>query len=265
MYLLDPRNGPDHDVPEPSGPQRAYVIASLPRTGSTLLGRLLGATGAVGDAKEWLNPMQIRDLERRLAPDRATRLRQAPLVGPFQALAGRGSWSEARLRSYLSRVRARRTGPSGIFGLKIHLHHYQRWLGERDPRDLLGPVTWLAITRGDEVAQAVSWYRALQTGRWTASERGWLPPIYDRRGIAALLDRIEAMEATWERTYARLGVTPHRVTYEALSSDPIATVRSALRALGVEGEVPVPSPPTAPQADAVSAEWIARFRASTPL
>jgi LPS sulfotransferase NodH len=256
MWLLDPRNGPDGDVP--GVPVRAWAIASIPRSASTLLGRLAGSTGAVGEAKEWLNPMQMRDFERRLAPDRGTRLRHAPLVGPLQGLAGSGRWDRARLAAYLARIQGVRTGPSGVFGLKIHGHHFDRW--EADLEAVLPPITWVVITREDRVAQAVSWYRALQTGRWAATQRAWLPPVYDRARIAALEARIAAMEARWDAVFAARGVAPLRLTTEALVADPAGTVRAVLAHVGVPDR-PIAAVPTHPQADAISAGWIARFRA----
>src|SRR5262245_206021 len=109
--MLDPRNGPEHDVPLGDGPRRAYVIACLPRSGSTVLGRMLGGTGVVGEAKEWLAPMQIRDWELRLSASAWGRWRHLPLLGPAQGLAGRGPWDRARVRTYLQRISERRTGP----------------------------------------------------------------------------------------------------------------------------------------------------------
>src|SRR5688572_4337432 len=99
--LLDPRNGPDWDLPRLAGDARTYVIASIPRSGSTLLGNALWDTHRVGAPKEYLNPMQIRDWEARLAPTWITRARHEVLRGPLVALAGRGPWSRARLDRYL--------------------------------------------------------------------------------------------------------------------------------------------------------------------
>lgn len=262
--LLDPRNGAACDLPPPQVPVRTWLIASLPRTGSTLLCRLVEQTGQAGVPKEYLNPMQVRDWEARLAPDALTRLRHRLLRGPLVPLAGRGPWTEARLEAYLRRVQARRSSPDGWFGLKIHHHHFQRWFLDTgwSVDRLLRPAAWVMLTREDHVAQAVSWYRALQTGRWVAEQAQQLPPVYDRRAIAARLRAIEHAEAAWERWFTAQRLAPLRLRYEALTADPDAAVRAVLAHLGLPPPAPLPpSPPMIRQADDLSQAWIARFRA----
>jgi LPS sulfotransferase NodH len=265
--LLDPRNGPDFDLPTFVGTPRVYVIASLPRTGSTLLSQLLWDTGRVGAPKEYLNPMQVRDWEARLSPTLLGRSVHRALRGPaVNVLAGRGRWDRARLEAYLARVRARRTGASGWFGLKIHWHHFERWFLSRglDPEEILGPIRWIALTREDHVAQAVSWARALQTGKWASWQSDQLPPIYDPRSIAARMDDIEAGERGWDAWFKAREIEPLRLTFEQVVTDKEAAVRAALTWLEVPDAetVPIPPPPLRRQADGISAAWAARFKAS---
>lgn len=263
MRWLDDRNGPDFDLPPPSGEARTLVIASLPRTGSTLLGRLLAATGAVGDPKEYLNPMQVRDWQARIATSAWTRLRHRALSGPLVPLAGRGRWSQARLAQHLDAIRLRRSAPSGWFGLKIHWHHFERWFVSTGwpPEALLRPRAWVLLTREDRVAQAVSWHRALLSGRWAAEQRPTLPAVYDRRAIQRRLDVIAAHEAAWRVWFDHHQITPLELRYEALIADPQAAVRSVLTAIGADAPAPTGALPMTRQADATSAAWIDRFRA----
>lgn len=260
--LLDPRNGVDWDLPPFSGAARAYVIASIPRSGSTLLANGLWDTHLVGAPKEYLNPMQVRDWEARLGPDWATRTRHALLRGPAVGLAGRGPWTRGRLEAYLERVRARRTDPSGWFGLKLHHHHLAAWFLERawDIDDVIGVDRWIAITREDHVAQAVSWARALQTGAWASWQRPWRAPVYDARLIRSRLEAIAVAERGWGAFFSAWGIEPLRITYEELVADREATLRKALRFLDVEPPATLPLASSARQADAITAEWIARFR-----
>ena len=120
---LDPRNGPEWDLPPPQGPQRSYVVASSPRTGSTLLCRALWDSGLAGAPKEYLNPMQLRDWELRFGARRYRWVR-----GPLLGLVGRVRWPEPRLAGHLERVRQRRSS-GGWFGLKLHGHHRRRFFG----------------------------------------------------------------------------------------------------------------------------------------
>lgn len=263
MALLDPRNGPELDLPPFDGPGRGYVIASSPRTGSTLLARLLWETGRAGAPKEYLNPMQVRDWEARLAPVLPVRWAHRALVGPLSGLAGRGRWSEARLRAYLGRVRRRRTGPTGWFGLKLHHHHAQRWFFDRGlhPEDVLGPLRWIHVRRRDRVAQAVSWHKARQTGQWASWQPRRSAPTYVRAALARRMADIAAAEAGWASFFQEGGVEPLRVDFEDLVADPERTVRRVLAHLGDPdaGTIPVPAAPTAPQSDGLNRAWRARF------
>jgi len=259
---LDPRNGPAGDLPTFDGTPRTWIVASTPRTGSTLLCRAVWGTGLAGAPAEYLNPMQIRDWEVRFG-DVASRLRHRPLRGPLLALVGRTRWSDRRLRDHIDRVRVRRTGPTGWFGLKIHHHHFRSWFLDagRDPVDFLGPCTWVRLTREDRLGQALSWARALQTGRWAAHQRAWRPPTYDRSAISRCLARIEADEAAWSAWFQAAGVTPVALTFEEVTGDLAASARRVLGVLGVPeaASAAVPPPDLEPQADAVSQAWRARF------
>ncbi len=260
MYI-DPRNGPEWDLPATGRPRQTYVIASTPRSGSTLLCRLLWGTGRVGAPKEYLNPMQLRDWSLRhgsaVAAGRNWVLR-GRAVG---LLAGRwgpwGRWSAGQIQAHLCAVADRRSS-GAWFGLKIHHHHLQRWTRRRTVDDLLGPVRWVRIVRGDVVAQAVSWELALQSGQWAS----WQAPggaIYSRRRIARRVRAIEAAEQYWDRLL--VGRPQMTVHYATLRASPEATVRSVLRFLDVPGAdgVVVPAPGTVPQANRRNADWMARF------
>ena len=238
--FLDPKNGPEFDLP-PAGDVRTYAVASLPRTGSTLLCRGLWDTGLCGAPKEYLNPMQRRDWGLR-----AGRRHYRLLMGPLQVLA-RGD-----IQEHLAEVRARRSS-GGWFGLKIHRHHYERFRG------LLAVDRWVLITRRDRLAQAVSWARAIQTGRWASWQKGLLPPVYSRSRIARCLEQIEGAEAAWR---AELGEV-HEVVYEDLVEDFEATLGSVLEHLELPPPATLPAPSLSRQADALSERWVERYQAGS--
>lgn len=240
--MLDPRNGPDWDLPRFHGARRRYLVASTPRTGSTLLCRALWDTCRVGAPKEYCNPMQLRDWAVR-AGSRSHRLLTGPLVG----LAGRG-WSRGRLQRHLDLVEGLRTGPTGWFGMKVHRHHFERWGGfEAD--------VVVRIVRDDRLAQAVSWARARQTNRWADFQTEQVRPRYSRRLIQRCLEAIEADEGAWARQFPQAEV----LTYEGLVSDLNGTVGRVLTRLGEHSSVPVQATLTV-QADALNQEWAERFR-----
>ena len=248
--LLDERNGPRWDLPEPLDPPQTYIIAATPRTGSTLLCRMLWDTGLVGAPKEYLNPMQLRDWEVRLGSARSRWVHQA-LSGRRLVAAGRG-WGRARLAAHLQRVRRRRSSGGG-FGLKLHHHHRHRLVGDA--------ARWILLTRRDRVAQAVSWARALQTNQWLGGERPKLAR-YSRRLIRRCLAEIASGEAIWEAHFAAAGVAPLRLQYEDLAVAPRSTVCAVLAHLAVSdtSENAVPAPTLIRQADAINATWVSRFK-----
>jgi trehalose 2-sulfotransferase len=242
LTLLDPRNGPSWDLSAPAT-RRAYVIASTPRTGSTLFANALWDTGRAGAPKEYLNPMQLRDF--------AVRFRTP---GSIRALVGSDAGA---MREHLQRVRAVRTGANGWFGLKLHHHHFERWWHVVE--DLVAPVAWFHVVRRDRLAQAISWERALQTGRWADFQRGRLPPLFSRARIQRRLDAIERAEAGWAAFFVARRIVPCELVYEDAVADLDGAVRGALRFLGEPDDLAPIAPSQTRQADALSAAWRERF------
>ncbi len=255
--LLDARNGPAYDHPATTDEPGTYIIASLPRSGSTLLARLLWDTGWVGAPKEYLNPMQLRDWEVRLGRPPSRWLHGGLRGAAVGAIVGRG-WSERRLSRHLERVRCRRSS-GGWFGLKLHHHHFVRYGGMSFVDRVLPDARWLRISRADRLGQAISWQRALESGQWAAWQPKGEPVRYRRSRIEQRLADIEQAEMGWDRSLA--GRAVWSVTYEALVASPGTTLQSALSWLGVERRVEDPQLPTGRQADRVTDDWRARWTA----
>jgi LPS sulfotransferase NodH len=121
------------------------------------------------------------------------------------------------------------------------------------------------MTREDTLAQAVSWWKAMTTRRWTDGQPATGVPTYDAAGIAGRLRRIEAHNRAWERWFDANEIEPLRVTYEQLAAEPSAQARRVLEYVGVE----VPDglsvvPRTKVHADATNRDWIERFQAEPP-
>ena len=259
VTLLDPRNGPDFDLDAGPAP-RTFVVASIPRCGSTLLCRSLWDTGLVGAPKEYLNPMQRRDWLIRFGSP-AKRTGAAVIRGPLQGLLGRIPWSDQSLRDPLDRVRGVRSGPTGWFGVKLHFHHLKPLFVDagRDPAQWLGDPTWIRIRRTDRLDQAISWARALQTGRWASGQQAILPPVYSQARIQARLDAIDEAERGWSAFFEARDLTPIEITYEQLTTNRGSTLNRVLRGLQVTPPDKLPPEPLTRQADDINASWKARF------
>ena len=258
--LLDPRNGPDWDLPKSSAPLQPYVIASSPRTGSTLLARLLWDTHLIGAPKEYLNPMQLRDWGLRLASP-PTSWALSLLKGHAVGLAGKPPLCPDPAQ-HLAQVKERRTGPAGHFGIKLHFHHYEQHCSGGISALLGATPKWIHITRADRLAQAISWDRALQSGQWAAHQRGpRTPERYSRTRIQSALDRIAEQEAGWQRVLADQAVL--HLEYEELLAHKASALRRCLDWLGIGQAESVALPPDGlrKQSDGMSASWKQRFQA----
>ena len=264
VSLLDPRNGEAFDLPIAENPPETYVVASTPRTGSTLLCRLLWDLDCVGAPKEYLNPMQMRDWEVRMGDSAAWRFFCACLRGPAVGLLGQREWKPEELRRYVERIRQRRTSAGGFFGIKIHRHHFEKFFGEGkiSLEETLAPRQWIFLRRMDRVAQAVSWSRALQSGRWASHQKFAFPVVYRRRQIGKLIEQIEAQEAAWERYFQARQIEPLRLRYEDLVEDRAAVLRLVLEYLGAAkaSGITVPELDFERQSDDLNRLWIERYR-----
>lgn len=255
-HLVDPRNAEVWDLPTHDVPNRTYVIATTPRCGSTLLCRALWQTGQIGAPKEYLNPTQLRDWAVRIGTP-AERTLHLALRGPLLHLV-RPPREPAALGARLDAIRARRSGPSGWFGLKLHHHHRVRWLASIAPEALLGPIRWIHIDREDRLAQAISWVRARQTGRWIAGARGYGWARYDASAIRDAVDALTIADHAWRRFFEERRVL--RLRYRDVVDDLPDTVDRVLRWLDEPAAAHAPRPELTPQADARTQAWRARWQ-----
>ncbi len=232
---------------EAAGVERSFFICSTPRTGSTMLGNLLADTGLVGRAGEYFGEFFRRDVVPGL--------------------------SRGRFDDYLVDCTRHARG-TGTLGIKLHwdqvevflyLLRLRRGLGEANDREVIERVfprpSCVAMTRKDTLAQAVSWWKAITTGRWTDGRPATGEPRFDPDGIEGRLRAIARENGAWRRWFEENGVDPLRLTYEELVADPTATARRVLELVGVD--VPTGfagAPGTEQQADAVNEEWIRRYR-----
>jgi trehalose 2-sulfotransferase len=235
---------------EAAGVERTFFVCSTPRTGSTMLGDLLADTGLVGRADEYFGEA----------------FRQEIVPG----LSRRG------FDDYLVQC-TRHAGGSGTFGVKLHWDQVEVFLYLLRLRRGVGGLTDLQViqavfpaprfvwlSREDVLAQGVSWWKAITTGKWTDGQPVTGGPAFDVDRIAGRVRRIEEHTEAWRRWFEANGIEPLRVTYEELAADPAATARRVLAYVGVEAPADFSvAPRTEQQADAVNEDWIRRYRELT--
>ncbi len=178
---------------------------------------------------------------------------------------------------YLEGVLERGTSSRGVFASKLmwnylddFLFRLRRHTREYDAPDLAVIASvfpdprFVWIRRHDAVAQGVSWARAAQTGQYAAHQEPTGEATFDFEFIDALVHLARVQTGCWRRWFAAQGITPYEVTYETLCDNVPGTTRGVLAFVGLkpDPERPIgPPPELTKQADAVSADWIARYRA----
>lgn len=239
-------------------PIESYLMCATPRSGSTLLCGLLRSTGVAGRPESY-----FRRQDRNAYAD------SWGLVRAAGEAVGITAFAQAAV--------AAGSTANGVFGARIMwgtMTELTDALADADrdrrasPLELLtrafGHTRFLHLHRTDTISQAVSWARAEQTHRWHPGEEvvpGGHEPRFDRDLIARLVDTIHAHEAAWQDWFAGQGLVPYEITYEELAGDPIGVTRAVLDHLGIA--LPANRAITVrdhQQADALNAEWVARFR-----
>lgn len=241
----------------------SYMICTAPRSGSTLLCRLLAATGIAGKPESYFYDPTLdgclKDLGVSPASDRA-----GSITAMFMAAKAEGR------------------GDSAIFGLRQQcrsLAFLSGALADLHPalpgdaarfQAVFGPTLFIHLTRADKLAQAVSWVLAEQRGLWHVAPDGTelertAPPQVPVYGAALLRDRVATLTAwdrDWNDWFAAEAVSPLRLTYDGLSADPGGTLARVLVALGLDPAAARGVTPVVRRlSDATNADWVARLRA----
>lgn len=220
----------DNDISAGAIPDLRYCIASTPRSGSTLLARMLAATGAAGAPKEYLNPLLLRAWGR---------------LNPGVQIS---------LDAYLTEIEGRRTSDNGVFGMKLHWRHVKKLLARNMPeavvrRMLMRHERFIFITRRDKLRQAISYHIAESTGIFHSDQQDWLkglnaaaPELSPERILRHLADILDE-ERGWTDFFRESGKPFIRIEYEDLVSDYAGTCSQILGFLNIEaGAIPQMTP-----------------------
>jgi LPS sulfotransferase NodH len=229
---------PEHERGIPTRmPQREYVIWFIARSGSSHLTALLESV-RLGVPREWLNPEFLRDQARA-----------------FKARA---------FDEYFGRMRARFT-VDGIFGQEMTFGFYQAFSKEvrlEDYFDLSAPCVMLF--REDIVSQGISLWRAVTTKMFHATGQGAgarvVDPPYDAEGIGRWIRHLANHERGLQGLFARKGLAPRFLSYEALTAaDPLAVVNAFARLVGAPDRAAPPQSSHSKIPAARSDEYRGRF------
>lgn len=240
-----------------------YIICGTPRTGSTLLCKLLADTGTTGDPHSFYRRQDVSEWAQDWG------------------LPARNTMGELEFQlAYLNAAIGAGKGDTEIFGLRLmreNLDELSAILDRIFPElasdkerfeKVFGRVLYIHLSRENKLAQAVSLVKARQTGLWHIAPDGTeiervgpaREPHYDFARIKDEVEELEAYDAAWNIWFAQQGIAPLRIGYEHLSAEPAVALLRICEALGVRapdaGHV---RPGVAKLADETSLDWMRRF------
>jgi LPS sulfotransferase NodH len=242
----------------------SYILCTAPRSGSTLLCKLLAATGAAGNPDSYFHRPSVREWAQDLGITlEETATERQILEAVFRAAIAEGH------------------GGTPLFGLRLQGHgleFFREKLAVLYPdestdlerlRRAFGATAFIHLTRPDKVEQAVSFLKAEQTGLWHVAPDGselerlapHREPCYDREEIRARVETMTGYDESWNRWFAREGIEPVCISYDDLSADPRKTLRNLLDSLGLDGGIADGIEPGVKKlSDGTSRDWVARYR-----
>lgn len=272
-------------------PSRGYLICGMERTGSTLLVEMLTATRVAGNPIEYFNPdMQHRPRVRKILGD-SNMIDGLPKIlsagttpngvfgakihwNHFRFLAKSldGEWEEkirlelldllrGQLPRLLRQAEANELLSTKVPDLSLHTRSFE-FLRSYVP-DLR--VLWLR--RRNDVARAISHYRALKTGVWyrhtgDSNSNESMPPIeFDLGEIHTRVILAAFQDLHWEKFFHEVGISPHCLFYEEMVEDLQGSLKGVLDFLEIdESGASSQEFISEKQADETSLEWEERYR-----
>jgi trehalose 2-sulfotransferase len=216
--------------------KQAYFICFINRSGSSLLAEALTKTRRMGHVGEMFNPEPIKH-----------------------------AFEKHQLQSftdYLDWQIQKSTTRNGVFGAKVGMHQLaylakHGYLASRFPE-----AKFIYVTRQDILMQAVSLYKAWQSGAWSSQIKQKKTVEFDYLGIATQLREIVAAQTEFEVFFASHGIMPLRLTYEGIENNLLSSLRRVCRFVGIlrPNLIELPELKLEKQRTMENEEWAAHFR-----
>jgi trehalose 2-sulfotransferase len=251
----------------------SYLVLASQRCGSTLLAESLRATGTAGEPQEFFQYLPTTGMApqpRQWFADveDETILQLLDPVDP-------GTPDTASSVAWREHIRSSGRTPNGIWGGKLMwnqtplLQQRASSLPDRSGdclrtaiSDVIGsePI-FVHVHRPDVVAQAVSFWRAVQTRLWRSRPHveHTSQATYHAGAIAHAVGMLREQNECWRAWFAEEGIEPIDVPYPALWGNVTTVVATVLEALGQDPRL-APSPAVPPRAAEHNDEWVDRYR-----
>jgi len=246
-------------------PYGSFIICATSRSGSTLLCKLLTATGVAGKPESYFHLPSVSGW----AIDYDVPSREADT-------------KQQVMRAILAQVRQQGSNGTNVFGLRLMRKSFDYLMEQLDglfpclPSDAarferaFGRTLYIHLSRDDKIAQAVSVVKAMQTGLWHIAPDGTeleraapsRQPVYDADHIEREIAELTAYDADWEHWFKKERLQPLRVTYQELADNPSAILARILHSLGLDSDAADNvRPGVGKLADATSRDWVKRYQA----
>ncbi len=238
-------------------PTHCYALCAVARSGAHLLTAALQATKLAGRPLQYFNPQLAQRYGARYGIDAARDFSQY-VRGIVTAAATANSVFGFRMESWDLDQFIARLRHAGEFGDPTA--EEAELLAAAFPR-----LRYIQLTREDKLRQAISKARAMQTELWVASDdrHPLREPEFDSQLIGHCLLSIQRAEERWADFFQDNAIAPLEITYEKLCHDYPGTVREVFAFLRIRPRrgFDLGPPRTVRQADALTEDWVARYRA----
>jgi LPS sulfotransferase NodH len=188
-----------------------YLLCTTSRTGSTHLCQLLTSTGRLGSPDEYFNQPQMS-----------------------QAMQQHRITQE---QDYVQHILTTTSTPNGVCGIKLATDAFARLRSAcHDQLAELSPK-YIWLQRRDVLRQAISLYRAQETGvwHWPAGEsRPTADAAFDADRIRECEMQIAAANEEWSGWFAAAKVEPLQLWYEDVALSPPAAIRAIADSVNVQ-------------------------------
>jgi LPS sulfotransferase NodH len=245
VHVINRLYSREFDYPKSRKNKINYMIATLPRSGSTYFAINLWRTGVLGAPMEYFNFGIMPQILQRFG-----------FNGKKPADLGK-----KQMMQYINLIKSSRTSPNGVFGYKMFMQTFHDLLLYfPDAYSQIQPDIIVFLTRDDWVGQAISYSKAVMTKMWFANDPSHLEASYDYDHIKSSLDRIKIQHDFWEGVFSQAKINPIRISYENLIASSHDVIDDVLREMGMEvraKELPIPL--IEKQSDEVTEEWRSRF------
>lgn len=237
MNLYREQFDPIHNFSEYKGIPKFLVIASTPRSGSSMLGHLLHSTGHFGYPLEYFQHNNFSEWKRILGT--------TGIVDTLQELI------------------KIRTSPNGVFGIKLHYSHIRAIGGSKQLNALFPNANYVLVSRSDAVAQAVSYAKAAQTGVWIKGQQPISEnPEYNFDLINKKLLSVLRDTNSWRYLLSTKGFQFTELVYERVLDNVPQAIKLISNLTGVSLDIDsIPNKATTTrQSESTNTLWSQRFK-----